>query len=364
MGVPFDEKELEVVGKQPQPYGKPTIDQFKYPVTEKEATKRFFAHKPVWTWLETEKMFFNPRIIPDNVARGFVADALSWDSDSQAGGPDMFGIEWEYEKEVGGSMEVPDQELFEDAEDWRSTVVFPDVDSWDWEGAAKANEELLQTDKFVQMWLFTGWFERLISFMGFENAAIALIDEDQQEEIIELLDKVTDVYIDIVEHCHKYFHPDGFYIHDDWGSSNNPFFSFDAGRDVIVPAMRKLTDRIHELGMYAELHSCGKNERQIENFIAAGWDAWCPQDNLNDCVKLWDEYGDRIAIAVPAFRYDKETATEEEQRAAARKWADAYCTTPGKVAWFLKYDGDLLLPAFRKELYVASRKAYADWPDA
>ena len=95
MGVPFDEKELEVVGKQPQPYGKPTIDQFKYPVTEKEATKRFFAHKPVWTWLETEKMFFNPRIIPDNVARGFVADALSWDSDSQAGGPDMFGIEWE-----------------------------------------------------------------------------------------------------------------------------------------------------------------------------------------------------------------------------------------------------------------------------
>lgn len=362
MGIPFSEDELEVVGHTPQPYGKPTIVEYKYPISEKEATRRLFARKPVWAMLETEKIYFNPRIIPDNVARGFVSDALEWDSLTMAGGPDMFGINWVYEPEVGGSMEVPGSELFDDACDWREHVVFPDVDSWDWEGAAEANKELLSTDKGIQMWLFTGWFERLISFMGFEDAAVALIDEDQCDEVAELFMRLSDVYIDIIEHCHKYFHADCFYIHDDWGSQKDPFFNTDVAAEIIAPAMRKLTDRIHELGMYAELHSCGHCESQIENIIAAGWDAWCPQP-MNDCIGLWEKYGDRIAIAVPAFRFDKETATDEEQREYARKWVDTYCTKPGFTTWFLKYDGDLLLPAFREELYVRSREAYAAWPE-
>ena len=362
MGIPFSEDELEVVGHQPQPYGKPTIDQFKFPVTEKEATKRFFAKKPVWAWLETEKVFFNPRVIPDNVARGFVADAEPWDNLTMAGGPDMYGIPWVFEPEVGGSMEVPGSELFDDANDWKDFIKVPDIDSWDWEGAAKANEEFLKTDKFVQMWIFTGWFERMISFMGFEDAAVALIDEDQEDAVVEMLDFFSDNMINLVEHCHKYFHPDGFYIHDDWGSSLQPFFNKDVAMDVVAPAMKKVVDRIHELGMSAELHSCGHNEKNVEAYIKAGWDAWCPQE-MNDMPALWEKYGNQIAISCPAFRFDKETTSDEEQRAYARKWVDTYCRKPGYVAWFLKYDGDLLTQPFREELYKESRKAYAEWDD-
>ena len=47
-----------------------------------------------------------PRIIPDNIALGFVIDADPLDL-KDAGGKDFFGIEWVYVEKVGGSMVQP-----------------------------------------------------------------------------------------------------------------------------------------------------------------------------------------------------------------------------------------------------------------
>lgn len=361
MGIPFSEEELTIVGKHVQGHGKPDIVAYKYPITEKEATKAYFAHKPIWTILETERVYFNPRIIPDIVARGLVHEAQAFDLNTMAGGIDSFGIEWVWEPEVGGSMEKLGSEFMDDVNDWRDLVKFPDIDSWDWAGSAKENEEYLTTSKYVQMWIPNGWFERLISFMGFENAAIALIDEDQADAVDELLMKISDLYIDIIDHVHKYYggKVDGYYIHDDWGSQKDSFFSPDVVRLHIVPAMRKVTDHLHKLGLGAEIHSCGMNEKQIENYINAGWDAWSPQA-MNDRIQLFKKYGDKIGISVPGVPYS-EGATEEEQRAAARLFVKEYCATPGMIAGFCKYDGGLLSDAYREELYVESRKAYAAW---
>ena len=323
--------------------------------------KSFYRHRPIWAILETEKRKFTPRIIPDNICRADVVDGLPFDVEKESGGIDMFGVEWVYVPVAGGSMEREDvPHLMDDANDWREAIVFPDVDSWDWEGCARDCNSFLAPDKYNQPWIFTGWFERLISFMGFEDAAVALIDEDQQDAVAELFMAISDVYIDIVDHFVGYFdNIDGFYIHDDWGSQAAPFFSCDAAADLIVPAMRKVTDHIHELGLECELHSCGCNQKQIENIIAAGWDAWAPQ-LMNDLDALFEEYGDQINIAtrIPAYADD---ASDEEQRAAAREWVAKYCTSPGKVAWPHLLDGALLKPAFREELYVQSRKAYAQW---
>jgi len=51
--------------------------------------------------------------------------------------------------------------------------------------SAKANNgTFLNGETFVLAWLINGfWFERLISFMGFEGAAEALIDEDQTDAV-------------------------------------------------------------------------------------------------------------------------------------------------------------------------------------
>ncbi len=364
MGVPFDEKELQVTEIEPASRKTPVeFEHYLYPVSEREACLAADAGRPVWLLTGKETQKFNPRVIPDNIARGMVIDAEPFDALTQAGGLDMFGLEWVYEPAAFGSMEVPGTKLFDDANDWRDAVTFPDVDSWDWEGSAAANRNFLNPNKYIQPWLFTGWFERLISFMGFEDAAVALLDEEQEDAVYDLMMALSDLYIDIVDHFVKYYdHIDGFYVHDDWGSQKTSFFSFDVAKRLLVPAMRKFTDHVHELGMTVELHSCGASgEVQIENFIAAGWDRWTPQ-SMNDNAGLWEKYGDQIVLS-PSLDEVDASWTGEQMIEAAEKYVERFCTTPGKMPYISMYDIRYLQPAYRRTLYSASRKAFAAWPE-
>ena len=78
--------------------------------------------------------------------------------------------------------------------------------------------------------------------MGFEDAAVAIIDEDQQDALKELFDKLSDLYVKLVDKFVEYYNVDGFLIHDDWGTQRAPFFSVDVGREMLVPYMKKVTD--------------------------------------------------------------------------------------------------------------------------
>lgn len=364
MAVPmFSDKELVAVGTLPASPLMPEINEYCYPVTPRDAVKAAFSRHPVWQLIGIETQRFAPYIFPDNIARALVVESRPFDWDREGGGNDMFGVEWEYVPVAMGSMVKSDLQLFDDANSWPEKVTFPDVDAWDWEGSAQANNDtFLDTDRYNQCWIQTGWFERLVSFMGFEDAAVAMIDEDQQDAVKALFDKISDLYIDIIDHfVNHYEHIDGFYIHDDWGSSQNSFFSEDVCREMIVPAMRKVTDHLHELGLFAELHSCGCNIKLVPCMIEAGWDAWCPQADVNDVEEIYEKYGDKILIAVPPRRFDPETTPEEEQRAIAREYVAKYCD-PEKPSMFCQfYDyGFQLTPAFWEELYKGSRKRYSE----
>jgi hypothetical protein len=355
---PFEEKELEVVNELPAFGLFPVLTELAYPITPKDAYLGVFNKEPVWQLINIEDRVFTPRIIPDNVARGLVSENRPFDNEKEAGGPDMFGIPWVYVSVVGGSMVRPGTPFLEDANDWYDKLVWPDIDSWDWEGsAAENNGTFLTPDRFNKVWIQNGWFERLISFMDFEGASIALVDEDQEDAVKDLLLKLSDLYIRIIDKFLEHFENiNGFYIHDDWGSQQNTFFSPAIAEEFIVPAMRKVTDHVHSRGVLAELHSCGNNMAQVENYIAAGWDSWTPQP-MNDTRKLYHEYGDKIIIGVKGDDYGPD-ASEEERRAAARAYADEFCL-PDKPSLFNIETSYLLTPDYREELYKQSRINYA-----
>ena len=92
--------------------------------------------------------------------------------------------------------------------------------------------------------------------------------------------------------------------------------------------------------------------------IEAGWDAWSPQP-MNDTQKIYEEYGDQIVISVIPDAFDPETATEEEQRAAAAKFVEKYCKK-GKTATLGFGARAMMTPVFREELYKLSRMNYCD----
>lgn len=361
MRIQFHESEMEVTGMS-EVYARlgAHIPVYRYPVPMKEAWRRAcLERKPVWMNTGAETFSFFPDIIPDNRCRGFCNEEGVRLDDSEKGGRDMFGVRWIYIPVAGGSMEDPSQpHLLEDANEWEEKLVWPDINSWDFEECGRRNKKLLDNGLFNNIPLMNGcFFERLISFMGFENAAVALIDENQKEAVKRLFDKTSELFCRIVDKCCEVFEVDGFLIHDDWGGQSGPFFSFDTGREMIVPYMKKLTDHIHSKGKAAELHSCGRNETQVENFIAAGWDVWIPMADINDTQQLFEEYGDKIVIGVVPDLYDRE-APEEVQRLAAAEAVDKFCTKPGKACVLNKYFTPYIQGAYAEEMYRRSREAW------
>ena len=369
----FDPKELEMV--ETRGFGGFPTKSFNYPLNNHDHGVATFSRKPWWQMMQAvDATIFTPRIIPDNIARGMVIEGSFFDANTQGGGPDMFGVEWEYIKTVGGSMVRPGHPFLDDISEWREKVVWPDIDKWDWEGSAKLNNgTFLKPDKFNQIWFQTGFYERLIALMEFEGAIMALFDEDSQEEVLAFFDKLTELYLKIFERvCDTYPNVDAVFFHDDWGSQKETFFSPDLAEKMIVPFMRRVTDYLHSRGKFCELHSCGNNIRQVPNYIKAGWDAWAPQ-LMNDSYKIYDLYGDQILIAtfpqnipeeIMALQTEDEKRAafaalpEEEQRRIAREYADRVCR-PDKPSFYNYYASHWLTPAFREELYKQSRINYS-----
>ena len=359
MSVPaFDPKELEVVAEIPSRFGTgaPT-PVYNFPVKPREALIALFKGEPLWQIAGVEQKLFVPKVNPDNIARAFDIDGSGM-SMGEGGGKDMFGIEWEYIAQVGGSMVRPGKPFLSDANEWYDKLVWPDIDSWEWEEAEKYNKEFLTTDNYITCWIMNGWYERLISFMDFEGAIMAMVDEDQTDAVKELFDKLSDLYIRLVDkHLLHFPQINGFSIHDDWGSQKETFFSPAVAEEMIVPYMKKVTDHIHSKGRFCDLHSCGQLMKQVPNMIAAGWDSWSGQP-MNDTQKIYELYGDKIIIGVSPTPFDPETTSEEEQRLAAREYVNNFCRRD-KPSMLGAYGAQIITPVFREELYMRSRENYS-----
>lgn len=360
----FSSDELKVVAEVRDIFGGPAIPVFNTPVTAKEAVRALYEKQPVWqvmTAMGTEAQLFCPSCNPDCVARASVFDGTVVPGVSNlSGGRDIFGIEWEYIPSAMGCMVRPGRPFITDVGELAEKIIWPDIDSWDWEGCRKANETYFKPGIAYCAMLLNGYFERLISFMDFEGAILALSDEEQQDAIMAFFEKLTDFYMIL---CDRYlmFFPevDNFVLHDDWAAQKDTFFSPDLCAKMIVPHMKRLTDFVHAKGRYIELHSCGNNIKQVPNMIAAGFDSWCPQ-GINDIEKIYELYGDKIIIGTLPERYDVDTASEEKQRLIANAYAEKYCRRdkPSFLSMHACYPKNILTSAFREELYKTSRMNY------
>lgn len=356
MAIPFDQKEILNAKHIENRFGGTTVE-FNFPVSPREGFIASYNRKPIWLLTGTESQMFSPKVNPDNISRGFVFDKSGFPMGT-GGGPDMFGIEWEYIAQVGGSMVRPGKPFIEDANEIADKVVWPDIDKWDWEESAKANAAFADSNKATVAWFLNGWYERLISFMDFEGAIMALFDEDQKDAVKEFFDKLSDLYIKIFDKYIQYFpFIDSFCIHDDWGSQKETFFSPAVSNEMIVPYMKKVTDFLHSKGKFCDLHSCGQAYKQIPNFIAAGWDSWGGQA-MNDTMKIFDDYGDKILIGVIPELFDAANTPEDKQREMAREFANKFAQ-PEKHAYLNAYGNSVMTPAYAEELYKQSRINFA-----
>lgn len=355
--IPFQKKELIAKGTH---YGytfRTPLPAYDTPVTARE---NFFAmvhhQKPCWIPAYDDFCVINPRInIENEVHRGIRA------ANAPAGNEtlcdrDMFGIDWEYVAVVGGSIVKPGNPRLTDINEWKEKIPFPDVRSWNWEEDARMNHDYLNNDQPKWSWIYCGFFERLISFMDFEEAIIAMIDEEKKDQVKELFNALCTVYEDIIIRLHKYYHVDVIYFHDDWGAQRAPFFSLDTCREMLVPYIKRLCNCCHDHDMIFELHCCGNVEMLVPAMIEAGVDIWGGQMNANDFDMLREQYGDQIILGIGAPIAPD--ADEETAYQSAKAYVEKYTVDYEKKPVFLT--GFIPHLKQREAFYVLSRKKFSE----
>ena len=341
--IPFSEDELKKVGEYPAPFpGMPALPKYNTPITPAENYELIIqGERPLWIPSMNDIRMEMGGFLPDNEAR-------------QKGGKDFFGLEWIFVPVAMGATRKPGDPYITDMNTWKEKITFPDVNDYRWE---TLRESLDTDDKRVShVTILNGIFERLISFMDFDRAAMALIDEDQEAAILEFFDAQGDFYCKIVDKYVEYSNPRIFSFHDDWGSQRAPFFSPATVRKMILPSLKKVLAHIRSKGAFVEMHSCGKTEMLAPIYIEAGVQSWTPQA-MNDQKMLYDKYGDKLFLGIAPPDIDPE-ASEEDLYAGLDEFINYYCQ-PGKppVAVFAMSLEKKFHPKLGEAVYKLSRIA-------
>lgn len=313
---------------------------FTTPITPRENYTRLYTGKtPMWIPYNTDEMAAT-RIDcdPEDAAR------------SPSGGIDGYGVEWIWVEVAGGAMVRPGTPKVPDITQWEKYITVPDPDSWDWEGSYERNKHKFSPDKFTFVSTSSCLFERLIAVMDFAEAALALIDEDQQESVHRFLRAVTEVKKRFYFNVKKWYHADIVNFNDDWGSQRAEFFSYKTAREMLFPYVKELGDYVHSLGMYFDLHCCGFVESFVPLFIEEGFNSWGGQP-MNDKPKLKRMYGDKLLFTFDVPLTDKSTNADVD-RILDQLFSD------------LGADNRVLINClvenayFREQLYARSRQNY------
>ena len=242
---------------------------------------------------------------------------------SEGSGRDWFGTVWKYVPEQRASMviDTPDKRVITDITKWEEQLIFPDLDSYDWEReAAKDTKNWDRENKLTLVMLINGVFERSHELLGFEEALAAMYEEPKAYK--SLLDALCDYKIKCIQIIGKYWKPDILNAHDDYGANDQMLMSVEMWERFFKDNLKRLVDAAHEAGMLYQHHSCGYIEPIFDQLIEIGVDGIDPLQITNPLKKLKERYQDQITFCGGFDNqgvFDKPGVTEEEVRAEVRR---------------------------------------------
>lgn len=271
-------------------YGAPytPIQKLNPPITPKENLRRYFEGKE-YEWI--------PDLVSDNIDITPHCNA-DVDASDYKGGLDAFGVKWipVHEGDTLPAFVDPDCRLLEDIADWK-TLEWPNPDAWPWaEYGRKYQDALDGDDRMRRGVILSGYFERLISLMGFEDAAVSMITDP--DSVTEFFDKLTLLNLNIMDHYIDDFGCGSVIIHDDWAAQRSPFFSLEIAMRLIAPQLKKLSEHAHKRGIFITLHCCGNATSMVPAMKVAGIDSWQAQDTAIDIEDALQACGDDLILEI------------------------------------------------------------------
>ena len=248
-------------------------------------------------------------------------------------GADWFGVRWD--------QSVPDYRfpLITDVANWREAVKFPDLETLDWAAAAGSDcAGLDRENRLIWAPLRVGLFERVHSFMGMETALLSLYTE--AEVMHGLVEAYVDYRLKVIDKVLEFYDPDIVSIHDDYGTQLDLFMSPEMWREFFKPGLRRFVQRVHKAGKLFVMHSCGKVDRVVGDFVDIGVDVWDSVQSCCDIDEIYRLYGKDISFS-PAMDLQKLSyCSPDEARAMVRDVIDRL----GKYGNVVPRDDSPLVP--------------------
>ena len=250
----------------------------------------------------------------------------------------LFGVPYVSEPMAGGgALPTPGEFILDDIRKWRDVIKRPAIlDELDWEKAAKKDLDDRDPEslRLVQGGITNGYFQALVSYMGFNEGLIACIEEP--EEVKELLHFLLELNLETGKKYLQYYKPDVFYGLDDIAHERAPFVSEEVFLDIFEPMWRAEITQFKEAGLPAQHHNCGFFEPFVPHIVNMGYNSWDPVQDSNDACAIKEKYGGKLTVCTGVtgngFCSWPET-TEEQVREEVRRVLDLYA--PGGAYCFI-----------------------------
>jgi len=254
---------------------------------------------------------------------------------SGKGFTDIWGVTFKPVEAVGGfALPEPGNFILDDINNWRDVIKAPDLSGVDWEKAAKSDLEKLPFSRDNVALFYgpsgPGYFQALMSFMGFTEGLCALFEEP--EKVKELFDYLHEFYFGIAVKYIDHIKPDVLQLTDDTASERAPFISPEMFRDILIPYYDDYARLARNRGIPINFHNCGKSGAYFNDLVRIGVTSWEPVQLVNDILEIQKKFGRHLVIGggwEGRGNLLNPNVTDEEIRESVRVAIDTYAPNGG-----------------------------------
>ena len=215
------------------------------------------------------------------------------------GGLDIWGVNYVPTYETGNALvPEPNNFILRDIRKWRDVIKAPSLQGIDWEDMVKKNLEQTKIDRTqtaLALNLHFGYFEHLMSFMGFNEGLLAMHEEP--EEVMELFTYMCDFYMEVAANVIDLYKPDILTFMDDTAAWGTSFVSQKMYKEMLLPFHDRWAQMGRDRGLRMTMHNCGKCEDILEYLVDIGINAWDPAQTCNDLEAVKRKFGNKLVIS-------------------------------------------------------------------
>lgn len=223
-------------------------------------------------------------------------------------------------------------------------------------------------EKYIRTGISMILFERMQTLRGFENLLMDFYIEKERVEC--LADRIVDIHIRLIENLSNRFPNkiDGIIFSDDWGTERDLIINPKLWRDFFKPQYKKIIDACHKAGWDVWLHSCGKINAIIGDFIELGLDVInLQQPTILGIEEIGKQFAGKICFESlcdiqKTLPFKSEEEIEQEAKCLIQNWG-----TPQGGFILSDYAGSeqlLGISEHKKRTMVDSFMKYDKWKEA